>query len=129
MIFKVLSILALVALVFSVTATADPVDEHAVEMEMLKMRAVEMDSRIQQVKAMEDNLRKRHEELDQHTHQLQAEHQKKLQELEALHEDKIKALAGKEREFVEKDEHVKKTASVKKTEKEVEPEEDDHVHA
>lgn len=87
------------------------------------MRAVEMDSRIQQVKAMEDNLRKRQEDLDQHTHQLQAEHEKKLQELEALHEDKIKALAGKEREFVKKDEHVKKT------EKEVEPEEDDHVHA
>jgi hypothetical protein len=91
-------------------------------MEMLKMRAAEMDSRIQQVKAMEDNLRKRQEELDQHTHQLQAEHEKKLQELEALHEDKIKAL-GKERKFVEKDENVKKT------EKEVEPEENDHVHA
>jgi hypothetical protein len=90
-------------------------------MEMLKMRAAEMDIRVQQVKAMEDNLRKRQEELDQHTRQLQAEHQKKLQELEALHEDKIKAL-GKVLEFVEKDKHVKKT------EKEVEPEEDDHVH-
>lgn len=74
-------------------------------MEILKMRAVEIGSRIQQqVKAMEENLRKRHDELDQHTHQLQTEHQKKLQELEALHEDKIK-------------------------EKEAEPEEDDHVHS
>jgi TolA-binding protein len=62
------------------------------------MHIEELDNRIQQIRTMQDNWQKRHEELDQRALQMDADHQKRLEEFEARVADHMKGVAAEQPE-------------------------------
>ena len=64
----------------------------------LRMHIEELDNRIQQIRTMQDSWQKRHEELDQRALQMDADHQKRLEEFEARVADHMKGVAAEQPE-------------------------------
>jgi hypothetical protein len=82
----------------------------------LRMHIEELDKRIQQIRTMQDSWQKRHEELDQRALQMDADHQKRVEEFEARVADHMKGVAAEQPEDKAEEEEKKDNKDADKDE-------------